>query len=343
MAKTIARATIEDVAKLAGVSIATVSAVINGNVPVSVKRTKSVREAMAALNYRRNERGRSLRTGKSFVMGIVIPDIANPFFPDLIRNIEESARELGYSVMLCDSADSAENERRHVEVLHARGVDGVLVTATDSVVPFDWIDELGLPVVFIERGPVSNAFPTVGTDNVAAASLAARHMLELGHERIAILLTRATGTSNTARVEGFCRTLEQAGVAVPPGYIQMGLRRQEDAHEAATALLRQPDRPTALICGNGLLLLGAARAVRDGGWNCPEDVSLIGFDHTPWTENFNPPMTTIKQQTDRVAAAAVKLLYSKINGEGQVPAPAMIPGELCVRSSTAPAKVAALL
>lgn len=331
------RATIEDVARLAGVSIATVSAVVNGSVPVSAKRTKAVREAMAALNYRRNERGRSLRTGRSFVIGAVVGDIANPFFPQLLRHIEECAREEGYSLMLCDSSDDPENERRHLENLHARGVDGALCTATDSAAPFAWLEELGLPVVFVERGPVSGPFATVGTDNIAASSLAARHLLDLGHQRIAILLTRATGTSNMDRIAGFCRTLESGGVAVPPEFIVTGLHRMEDAAAAATRLLQSPSAPTAFICGNGLLVLGASRGVRDLGLRCPQDVSILGFDHTPWTENFNPPMTTLAQQTDVVARQAVRLLLDQIRGEAPQAPPSLVPAELCVRSSTAAA------
>lgn len=340
MAKKTERATIEDVAQLAGVSIATVSAVINGNVPVSVKRTKMVRDAMSQLNYRRNERGRSLRTGRSMVLGVVVPDIANPFFPQLLHHLEECARASGYSLMLCDAADSSDNERRQVEMLHGRGVDGVLITLADSAPSFDWLNELELPAVFVERGPLADGFTTVSTDNVGASSIAARHFLELGHERIAILLTRGTGRSNIDRIEGFCRALESAGIAVPPEFIQTGFRRPEDTFEAATDLLRQPDRPTALICGNALLLLGAARAARELGLNCPEDISIIGFDHTAWTENFNPPMTTMKQQTDVVARLAVNLLLAKIRGE-DVEAPPLVAAELCVRSSTAPARVLA--
>lgn len=335
------RATIEDVARLAGVSIATVSAVVNGSVPVSPKRTKAVREAMAALNYRRNERGRSLRTGKSFVIGTVVGDISNPFFPQLIRHIEGFARQEGYSLMLCDSAHDPENERRHLETLQARGVDGALCTAIDSAAPFDWLQELGMPVVFVERGPASGPFATVGTDNVAAASLGAQHLLELGHERIAILLTRATATSNIARIDGFCRTLEQAGVAVPPEFIVTELSQTEDAAAAVRNLLQADPatRPTALICGNGLLVLGASRAVRDCGLECPEDVSILGFDHTPWSENFNPPMTTLAQQIAVVAHQAVRLLLDQIRGEAAQAAPALVPAELRVRSSTSAVRV----
>ncbi|MDX1981142.1 MAG: LacI family DNA-binding transcriptional regulator [Bryobacteraceae bacterium] len=336
------RATIEDVAKLAGVSIATVSAVINGSVPVSPKRTKLVREAMAALNYRRNERGRSLRTGRSGVIGVVVPDVTNPFYPELLRHVEAAARLGGYSVMLCDSRDNREEERRQIEVLHGRGADGVLVTSCDTTASYDWLEDLQLPAVFMERGPMSGNLRVLATDHASASYVAVRHFLELGHERIAFLITRPTLSSNTLRLEGFCRALEEAGLAVPMEYLRSDLSGADEAFVASSEMLALDQPPTAILSTNSLLLLGSARAVREHGLNCPEDVSLIGFDDNPWTEHFNPPLTTLVQPKRELAQEAVRVLVSQIEGDELDVAPPALPVELRLRKSTAPAKVAAM-
>lgn len=324
---------------MAGVSIATVSAVINGSVPVSPKRTKLVQDAMAALNYRRNERGRSLRTGRSGVIGVVVPDVTNPFYPELLRNVEAAARLRGYSVMLCDSRDNIEEERRQIEVLHGRGVDGVLATSCDTTASYQWLEELELPAVFMERGPLTGKLRVLATEHTGGSYVAVRHFLELGHERIAFLITRPTLSSNTLRLEGFCSALEEAGLAVPLEYLRSDLSGADDACAATSELLALDRPPTAILSTNSLLMLGAARAVREHELRCPEDISLIGFDDNPWTENFNPPLTTLAQPKKELAREAVRVLIAEIEGEElETPLPSF-PVELRVRKSTAPAKV----
>ena len=282
------RATILDVARLADVSVATVSAVVNGNVRVSDERSGRVRDAMAALRYRPDERGRMLRTGRSHILGVVVPDLTNPFYPEIVREIERVARARRYSVLLCDSARDTEQERTHLEALLDRRVDGALVACTDSAVSYDWLRDRPMPVLFFERIPLAGRFSAVSTNHNAAAAEATRHLLELGHKRIALLATDPNLSSSSARIRAFRDVLAERGIAVPPRLVVTGLQTVEEGRAATAELLTQTPRPTAVLCCNSVLLLGAARAAREAGLRCPADVSLMCFDNPEWTAHFVP-------------------------------------------------------
>ncbi len=334
------RATISDVARLAGVATSTVSAVVNGTVKVSPALTERVRAAMKALDYRPDELGRSLKTGRSRVIGVVVPDITNPFYPEIIRDIEEAAGQKGYSVILCNSGDDRERERRHLDVLYGRRVDGALVACTDSTVSYDWLVLRGFPVVFFERIPFAGAFTAVSTDHAEAAKMATAHFIKLGHRRIAFLLTRLSLSSNSARLEGFRQAMQEAGLPVRSDYLAADMAGVEDGYRSGLHLLGLRQPPTAILSSNSALLLGLVRALGESGLRCPDDVSLIGFDHTAWTENFTPPLTTLAQPTKAVAREAMRLLLNKIE-QGDFAERAggyvlFLKDELCLRRSTGP-------
>jgi LacI family transcriptional regulator len=328
--------TIQDVARLAGVSVATVSAVINANVRVSPKRTEMVRAAMAALHYQPDERGRVLRTGRSRTIGVVVPDVTNPFYPEILRDFEHAARAKGYSVLLCDSENSVEQERANLAQLAARRVDGALVACVSSRATYDWLENLALPLVFFERIPLAGRFSAVSTDHRAAALQATRHFLELGHHRVAFFLGDPTLSSNFARVEGFRQAMSGEVLPVRDNLVVSGLFSAEDAIRAATLLLCQPDRPTAVLCSNSVLLLGVARAARDHGLRCPDDLSLICFDNPSWTAHYPPPITTMAQPTAEIAEAAIGMILGQIGAEPKEDI-RWLSDRLIVRRSTGPA------
>jgi LacI family transcriptional regulator len=328
--------TIQDVARLAGVSVATVSAVINANVRVSPKRTELVREAMAVLHYQPDERGRVLRTGRSRTIGVVVPDVTNPFYPEILRDFEHAARARGYSVLLCDSENSVEQERANLAQLAARRVDGALVACVSSKSTYDWLENRALPLVFFERIPLAGRFAAVSTDHRAAAVQATRHFLDLGHRRVAFLLGDPTLSSNFARVEGFRHAMSGAVMPVRDNLIAPALFSAEDAIAAANSLLRQPDRPTAVLCSNSVLLLGVARAARDLGLRCPGDLSLVCFDNPSWTAHYPPPITTMAQPTAEIAEAAIGMILHQIGAE-PTDNIRWLSDRLIVRSSTGPA------
>jgi LacI family transcriptional regulator len=335
------RVTIQEVARLAEVSVATVSAVINGTVRVSEERTRRVRDAMEALRYRPDERGRILRTGRSRILGVVVPDVTNPFYPEILRKIEKAAGERGYIVLLCDSADNAERERKHLETLLDRRVDGALVACTDSTASYDWLRERPMPVVFFERIPAFGRFAAVSTDHAAASAGATRHLLEIGHTRIAFLLNNASLSSNAARLKAFREALAERGLAVLPHLVVPALAGADAGRRTAAQLLAAPDRPTAFLCSNSVLLLGVAHAVREGGMRCPVDVSLMCFDNPAWTEHFSPAITTRAQDTAMIASTAVEMLVERI-GSQEPPSERIqwVPDRLVLRESTGAAPVA---
>jgi len=332
------RPTIQEVARLAEVSVATVSAVITGNIRVSEERTRRVRDAIRALNYRPDERGRILRTGRSSVMGVIVPDITNPFYPEILREIEQAARTRGYSVLLCDSSDDVEQERNHLEALLDRRVDGVLLACTKSTTSYDWLRERSMPVVFFERIPTSGDFAAVSTDHAASAAEAVSHLLRLGHRRISFLLNDPTLSSNAARLKSFHEEVAERRIAIPPRMVVSPLDGADAARNAAARLLATPGRPTAFLCSNSVLLLGASRAVRDAGLVCPADVSLMCFDNPAWTSHFPPAITTRAQATASIAFRAVEMLVGAINAPQSLPARTVwVPDQLVLRESTGPA------
>lgn len=334
------RATIQDVARLAGVSVATVSAVLNGNVVVSEVRTESVRRAIEALRYRPDERARSLRTGRSRLIGVVVPDVTNPFYPEILREIEHAASARGYSVLLCDSANEAAQERRHLEVLAARRVDGALIACTDSTESYDWLAERGFPVVFFERIPLAGRCTAVSTNHARGCSEATQHLIDNGHRDIALLLTSLSLSSVAGRVEGFRSTMAANGLPVRGELLKAGLKTAEDAAVASAELLAGPRPPTAFVCSNSVLLLGVTQSVRDAGLSCPRDVSLMCFDNPLWTRHFQPAVTTMSQPTGVIASEAVRLLLEVM----EAPPPpgrqiVSLEDRLVVRQSTGPARV----
>ncbi len=331
--------TIQDVARLAGVSVATVSAVINGNVPVSPKRTELVRSAMAQLQYQPDERARILRTGRSRTLGVVVPDVTNPFYPEILRDFEHAARAQGYSVLLCDSENSSEQEKAHLMQLAARRVDGALVACVSSLSTYDWLEGRNFPVVFFERIPIAGRFNAVSTNHRAAALEATRHFIGLGHRQIAFFLGDPALSSNSARVEGFREGMSGSGLAVSPEGVSSALYTVENAAARAAILLTGPQRPTAILCSNSVLLLGVARAARDLGLRCPKDLSIMCFDSPSWTAHYPPPITTMAQPTAEIASAAIGMILDQI---GRPPAGRSsgemrwLSDRLVVRESTGP-------
>lgn len=313
--------TMKDVARLAGVSVATVSAVINGTAIVSVKRTQRVREAMEALDYHPDQVARSLRTGRSRVVGMIVPDITNPFYPEVILGVEDAARQAGYSVILCNSNEDPLQEKRHLNELFARRVDGVLIACSDAPDAYDRLLRRRFPLVFFDRIPQGLKGEAVSTDNVAAGYIAARHLLKLGHKKIALISGSQFLSTHVARREGFLKAMHEARLPIRSEYLRAGGLRAEGGYEAAIGLLRLPDPPTAIFSTNNRNLLGLVRAIAELNVSCPDQISVVGFDDFSWTENFSPKLTTIVQPTFEIGSRAMELLLEKIahSAEGGVP------------------------
>ena len=331
--------TMRDVARLAGVSVATVSAVINSSATVSEVRAKRVRDAMEALDYYPDQVARSLKVGRTNVVGMVVPDITNIFFPQLIRGVEDAARQRGYSVILCDSNEDPEEERRHLDTLFSRRVDGVLIACSDPSAGYEHLMRRRFPIVFVDRIPRGMVHGGVSTDNVDAGLRATNHLIELGHKRIAFITGKLGLSPHYGRLEGFRRAMQSSGLPIREEFLREGDLEIESGRRLGIELLSLNPRPTAIISTNNRMLLGLAGAFADLGIPCPSGVSVVGFDDSVWTEHFTPGMTVMAQPAFEMGTAAFTMLLSRMQPEqaeeSQEPDLQLFPAELRVRGSTA--------
>ncbi|MFB3825937.1 MAG: LacI family DNA-binding transcriptional regulator [Bryobacteraceae bacterium] len=339
-----AKATMRDVARLAGVSIATVSSVINGTARVSERRAALVLKAMEALDYHPDQVARSLKVGRTNVIGMVIPDITNAFFPEVVRGAEDAARSQGYSVILCNSNEDPEQERSHLNTLASRRVDGVLIACADAFSAYESLRPRQFPVVFVDRIPRGLSRDSVCTNNIDASRAATRHLIELGHERIAFISGKLTLSPHADRLEGFRKAMQEANLVVRNEYVRSGDLRVDSGYVSALELVQVPDPPTAIITSNNKMLLGCMRALAESKIPCPDRVSVIGFDDYVWTEHFTPRITVVAQPTYEIGRRALEMLLDGIRSaaEGrQTSHPAvLLNAELRIRESTAPPRTA---
>jgi LacI family transcriptional regulator len=329
--------TMRDVARLAGVSVATVSAVINGTTTVSERLKERVSKAMKALDYHPDHVARSLKVGKTQVIGMVVPDLTNAFFPEVIQGVEDAARLEGYSVILCNSNEDPEQERRHLSTLFSRRVDGVLLACADNAAAYDSLVQRRFPIVFVDRIPEGVSHSGVSTDNEDAGYHATQYLIELGHQRIAFITGKLRHSPHAERLAGFRKAMQERHLAVRDEYLKLGDQTIETGYQAGLDLLRLPEPPSAVIASNNRMLLGLMRSVNELHVRCPEDVSIIGFDDFPWTQHLTPPLTVLSQPTHQIGREAMRLLLMKIraaDGPERQNQSIRLKAELRLRAST---------
>jgi len=308
------KCTMRDVARLAGVSTSTVSAVLNSTVPVSPERKKWVLEAMAALDYHPDAIARSLKTGKSNVVGIVVPDITNAFYPEVVRGAEEAAQSAGYSVLLCDSNENPQAEERHLAALFSRRVEGVLLAPCVNSMAYQAMVNRRFPMVFVDRLPPATVDGTVSTDNVHAGYVAAKHLIELGHQRIGMVVGHLGLSPHRDRLEGFRKAMQESHFPILDECLISGGVQIEDGLAAGHRLLDLAVPPTALMVSNNTLMLGILQALEEKKVSVPQDLSVIGFDDYIWNRYFNPSLTSVAQSTHEMGRRSLELLLSIIKG-----------------------------
>jgi LacI family transcriptional regulator, galactose operon repressor len=337
-----------DVARLARVSVATVSAVVNekpGVRPVLVTRVK---DAMKALDYHPDHVARSLKVRKTTTIGVVIPDFASGFFVEVVRGVEDVARTAGYSVLLCNSNDDVSQEQRHLSVLFSRRVDGILLASTDPYSITLRHDRQNVPIVLFDRIAPGHQGPAVVVDNHAAAYEAVKYLISLGHRRIAFIAGRLDLSTGRDRAEGFRKAMEDAHLPVRADYLMHGDFKPGSGYEAGLQLLRLTDRPTAIFSSNSHMTVGLLKAMQELGTRCPEDVSIFGFDDlVPGTEGFSfgallkPELTVIAQPGYQIGRRAAEMLLkmlteSSIGTAHLEQGVVILKAELCIRNSVAP-------
>jgi LacI family transcriptional regulator len=330
--------TIRDVARLARVSIATVSAVLTAKKPVSADLRGRIEEAMRALDYYPDHVARSLKMGSTNVVGMVIPDVSNPFFTELMRGAEEEARRCGISVMLSNTDGDPAIEHMQLNRLLARRVDGILLSWADSFAPWERLERHKIPFVFLDRVPLGFKGAAVVLDNCAAAAEATRYLIGLGHRRIAIIAGSQKVSPGIARLEGFRVAMESAQLTVRQQYVRYGDFSIDGGYQAGLELIALPSAPTAIVSCNNKMTLGLMRAMAEQRVACPMAISVLGFDDFEWSANFSPRLTTMGQPTRAMGRKAMEMLLDQVKGTEQYVSPGTITfkGELNIRDSTAP-------
>ncbi|MFY9529625.1 MAG: LacI family DNA-binding transcriptional regulator [Candidatus Acidiferrales bacterium] len=309
-------ANIYDVAKKASVSVFTVSAVINKSGQVSTALQRRVEAAIRQLNYRPNLLARSLAKQRTHTIGIVVPDIANPFFPLVVRGVEDIAQKAGYSTLLCNSDNQREKEEHYLELLLSKRVDGILLTmAPGRLTPWlrRMLAEVKVPIVLVMRTSKDLKADVVLTDDHKGAFEAVTHLARIGHRRIALVSGPLEVSNGAARWKGYRKALEVHGLACDPDLIVEGDYRTESGYRAGLALL--PRRPDAIFVANYLMTVGFMQAADEMGMTCPDDFGLVSFDDYPWLRCFRPRLTTIELPKYELGAKSAQLLLERISGK----------------------------
>ncbi|WP_109508078.1 LacI family DNA-binding transcriptional regulator [Nocardioides speluncae] len=326
------RATMKDVAALSGVSLKTVSRVVNEESPVSDDLRTRVLKAIDQLDYRHNWAASNLRrrVGRARVLGVLLQDLANSFSSGLLRALEDACHERGIALLAASLDEEPDRERLLVADLVSRRVDGlVLMPATEQQRYLEAELRAGLPTVFVDRRPRGVDADSVTVDNLAGGYDAARHLLQHGHRRIAVLSDLLTITTAQHRIEGVHRAMREASVEPDPALVRTDIRTSEDAELILADLLAGEDPPTGVIALRNILSIGTLRAVRYAG--ASGRVAVVGFDDFPTAELMD--LTVIRQDVAQLGARAAELVLGRLDGEDSPPQHVVVPHTLIERGS----------
>lgn len=338
------KSTISDVARRANVSAMTVSRVINGTGYVSVRTRQRVEAAVADLGYVPNALARQLRSKRTKMLALIVSDISNPFFTTIARGVEDVAAARGFSVMYCNTDESVAKEAQYLDMLIGRQVDGVLlVPARGSGVSFRALRVHQMPVVVIDRRVADPHVTSVRCDSEAGAYALTRHLIALGHQRIAVFTGRRAVSTSVDRAAGCRRALEESGLELDDDLLRFGGHNfgslnQTDGYQMAREVLAWAvPRPTAIFAANNFIAFGVIRALREAGLRVPEDMSVVAFDDLPAGWVMEPFMTVAAQPAYEIGRRAAELLLDRIDGDaGAAGQTVVLPFELIIRHSSAP-------
>lgn len=326
--------TMKDIAQAAGVSTATVSRVLNGVPGMSAATAARVNLVMQELNYRPNHIARSLRTVSTRTLGVLVSNVANPFFAGLVHSIEDSASELGMGLVLGNASEQPDRQLSYLNAFLEKQVDGIIITPTGS--ESGWAEEIlaqQLPLVFVDRTLAGVDVPSVTIDDEAAFRLLIEHFMNEGHRSAAIVTGPSTNMPIRHRIAGFLAAAEPLGFTVRPEHIVAGGVLREDGSRAVRELLGQPgERPDVIFTLNNTMALGALAELQAAGLSIPSDIAFASFDDSPWFDVLTPPVTAIAQPVSEMGRAAVELVSAIIAGEetGSV----TLPASLIIRDSS---------
>ncbi|MCG0276298.1 MAG: LacI family transcriptional regulator [Thermosediminibacteraceae bacterium] len=330
-------ATIYDVAKRAKVSIATVSRVLNNSPLVSEKTRERVKKAIEELNYSPNVIASALTKKSTLTLGLLIPDIANPFFAELARGVEDASADFGFNIIICNTDYRSDKEAEYIRLLKQKSIDGFIISTAyyndENVIN---LIKSNTPVVILGRDIDGEdmVVDVVVSDNVNGGYIATKHLIDLGHKNIACLLGPPQVKVNLDREKGYLKAMEEAGLKVRPELIVFGDFKVEFGFKKAIELLSLEHRPTAFFAANDLTAIGVIKAARFMGLEVPRDISVVGYDNTMLAEIVDPPLTTVNQQMRKMGYMATEFLIKRIKGESSGGQRIVLDVDLVVRRST---------
>lgn len=326
-------AVIQDVAKLAGVSVATVSRVMNDSTNVLPETVTKVRSAMETLNYQPNLASRNLRSRKSQMILVVIPDFSNPFWGDILDGMDQEAERNNYKLIIYASHSNAERERNALAMLNQRQADGAILLSPvlhqSELIALDQKH----PIVQCCEYAEGSTLPHVSINNYIASYQAVEYLARIGHQKIAMISSTNGFVSTSQREEGFKKALEDQHLSYNAQYLQRGSYSFDSGYEKAQMLLRQAEHPTAILAISDTVAAGCLCAITEAGLRCPRDVAVIGFDNIPMSQMLYPKLSTVSQPRTQLGSSAVQMLIERLNGSKDC-RQFFLPHELVIRQST---------
>lgn len=330
--------TIKDIAKMAGVSIATVSMILNNkDESISSSTRERVLKIIEENNYISNKMARSLVTRQTKTIGLVIPDITNPFFPELARGAEDKANEAGYNIIFCNTDDDLHKEEKYLNMLAEKMVDGIIFTqSANRSGEISGIDRIAIPFIVIDRNVESeNIRGKVLVDNEAGAYQAVSYLLKEGYRKIILINGEPTAQTTLDRMAGYKRALQEHGIDFNEEYVWSGHFKSQWGEEAIKLILERKIPFDAVFCGNDLIAISAVKALKNAGFAIPDDVGVIGFDDIYMAQMVEPELTTVRQPNYEMGYKAVELLVEVLeNPEQVVERNIILQTELIIRKST---------
>ena len=329
----------KQIANMAGVSLGTVSHVLNNSARVREPLRVRVLDAVEALGYQPSQLARGLRRDKTNMLGMVIPDVTNPFFPAVVRGAEDVAFSNGFRLVLCNTDNDHAKEVAHLNELRTYLPSGLIVipsTFSDLTAHAERYRRAGTAVVCVDRLPKRWNGDSVTVANEEGSYTAVCHLLQVGHRRLAAIVGPLHLTNAQQRIAGFRRALATAKLTVEPEYIQETTFDRSGGYTKARLLLKMLPRPTAIFAGNDLIALGVIQAIRELGLRCPEDVSVMGFDDLDFAELISPSLSSVSQSGYQLGATAARILVDRISGDDGPPKHVVLETKLQIRESVTP-------
>jgi LacI family transcriptional regulator len=326
--------TIKDIAREARVSYATVSRALNNKYGVNPETREKILRIARELNYSPNAIARGLVSSRSFTIGLILPDLTNPYFPAVAAGIESYAQDRGYSVFLCNTNWDRRRETAYIRLLSERRVDGIILAPSGTSIEEE-VREL-LPMVFVTNAPKNTTYSSVVIDNIRGGYLAAKHLIECGYSSIGFIGVEEHEMMDNERLEGYRRAFNRYGRELDSRFIRFGDFRQQTGYALITEMIRSGEYPDAIFAENDILAIGILHGIKDSGLKVPDDIALIGFDDIAFSAYQEIQLSTIHQPKEEMGSTAAEILIEEIEGRpGETPPRKVIlEPELIVRSSS---------